>query len=673
VRQKYPEAFVATKNILTRNKKKEAFALFQAGQWKEAKLLYAEVCELDPIDAEAWFFQGLANVRLGVIGEAEACLRRAIKLQPQRPEAHLNFGNILRQMGKFEEAESAYREALRLRPDMVAAHANMGTFLQSQGRLDEALAEYRAVVRLAVATAEAHFNLGNVQNEMGRFADAESAYREALRLRPGFVEAQDSLGIVLYKQGRYAEALEAHREASRIDPNFASAYYNQGLILGTMMLPKEAMAAYDHALRVNPKYTKAWFNRGLILTEQGLLEEAVECFRRAGSLDPGMRAQTVVAEAKIHEKRGDFKQAYALLEPFLVMDNPSVFAIVVFAAMCRPLGRCDEAIALMERVLDRDAPPIDNNQRAALHFELGRLYDLKSAFDKAFSHYMRANDIKGKGQPFNAQNHVRMVEAIIQAYNPGFMARAPRGQTTSRRPVFIVGMPRSGTSLVEQILASHPAVFGAGELWMIVNSVNDLPAMIGGQASYPSCVGAMTQGHVNQMAQRYLDHLVALSPDAERVIDKMPQNYLHLGLINLLFPEAHVIHCIRHPIDTCLSCYFQNFGTMHAYKYDMRSLGVYYRAYRRLMDHWATVLDIALMEVRYEELIADQEGISRAMLAFCGLEWDERCLRFYEAKRVVNTASYDQVRRPLYRQSLGRWKNYESYIGPLMSALGHDS
>ena len=659
---------MAKKNVITAAKKKQAFALFQNNQLQDAKVQYARICELDPADAEAWFFSGIINGQLGVIKEAETCFRRAERLQPQRPEVHFNLGNILKQTGKIAEAETAYREALRLKPDFTAAHANLGTLLQDQGRFEEALVEHRAAARLAPMLPEVHFNLGNLLKEMGSFVEAESAFREALRLNPEFAEAHDNLGNVLSELQRFNEAVEAHRKALRLKPDFAAAYYNLGVDLEKLGWFPDAMAVYAEAVRIKPDYLNAWINWAGLLAEFGPREKALEYYRRAQSLDP-MCDAAAIGEAWVLEKQGEFQDAYARLRPFLEVEKPDAFAAAIFAAICRPLNRRDEAIALMERVLERDAPSLKNDQRASLHFELGRLYDSKDAFDVAFRHYARGNEIYGGGAAFDAGQHARHIESLIHSYNHDFLAQAPRARTRSRRPVFIIGMPRSGTSLVEQILASHPEVFGGGELYMMDRIVYGLPAKLGVNTLYPFCLTSMSQSDVEQMAQRYLDHLTSLSPDAERVTDKMPGNFLHLGLINLLFPEARVIHCMRDPLDTCLSCYFQNFQWRLPYTQDLRTLGAYYRQYQRLMNHWKAVLDIAVMEVIYEELVADQEGISRAMIEFCDLKWDDRCLQFYDTKRVVGTASYDQVRRPMYRRSVSRWRNYESYLGPLKDAL----
>lgn len=659
-------------NPLTASRKKQAFAFFQENKFQDAKSLYERICELDPADAEAWFFLGIVHGQLGDPAQAEGCLRRAAGLEPLRPEIHLNLGNILSQIEKYSEAEVSYRDALRLNPEMAFAHANLATALQKQGRLDEALIEHRATVRLVPTLAEAHFNLGNVLKELGQLPEAEAAYREALRLNPSLAEACDGLGSVLRLQKRFEESLNAHREAIRLKPDFAVGYFNMGAVLENMGWFPNALSAYAEAIRLKPDYINALIVRAILLTYFGPREEAAECYRRVLSLDPENVAAKI-GEAALLEKLGKYEQAYERLRPFLDEERLVPFSATVFAAICRPLKRCDEAVKLLERVIERDGESLEEHTLASLHFELGRLYDANDDFDQAFRHYARGNEIYGKGALFDPQQKVHYTDALINTYDADFMAKAPRATSGSQRPVFIVGMPRSGTSLVEQILASHPAVFGGGELHRLDLLVYGLSAMVSGdKKGYPDCMAAIEQDEIERLARQYLEYLATLSEDAERVIDKMPANYVHLGLINLLFPEARVIHCVRDPLDTCLSCYFQNFEYRHPYSEDLTSLGLYYREYQRLMEHWKSVLDIAFMEVRYEDLVADQEKISRELVAFCGLEWDEQCLRFYDTKRVVGTASHDQVRRPIYNRSIGRWKNYESHLGPLRAALAQE-
>ena len=579
------------------------------------------------------------------------------------------FTHVLNQ--QLAEAKSLYLDACRLDPMDAEARFMVGIVDALLGNVADAERGFKEAARIHPDAAALALKIGARLNDSGNTVAAESAYREALRLRPDLAEIHDSLGFVLFNQQRYAEAVDAQRAAIRLRPDFARAHYYLGEALGRLGRLEEAYAAYCEVIRLKPDHVNSWLNRAFLMTELGSLDEALASYRQALSLDPQC-ATAAVGEAWILEKRGEFDQAYARLQPFLDSEHPDVFAAVVFAALCRPLGRCDEAVDLMERLLAQGGPSLDNPQRATLHYELGRLYDKKNAFDAAFRHFAQGNELKGQSAPFDAREHAQHIDALIQTYNSSFLAQAPRPRERSQRPVFIVGMPRSGTSVVEQILASHPAVFGGGELLTMHAMVKDLPGLLGGHTAYPLCVSYLTQEHVDQLAQRYLEHLKTLSPDAARVTDKMPTNFLHLGLINILFPEARVIHCMRDPLDTCLSCYFQNFGPWDSYTQDLRSLGVFYREYLRLMAHWKAVLDIPILDVQYEELVADQEVISRKMIEFCGLEWDENCLRFFESKRTVATASHDQVRQPIYQRSVGRWKNYEAYLEPLKESLaGH--
>ena len=394
----------------------------------------------------------------------------------------------------------------------------------------------------------------------------------------------------------------------------------------------------------------------------------MEHCKRALELEPeNINAISLYANVAIHT--GDFKQAQHILRPILEKEINDVGpdhinAVLAFSLISKDLGRQDEAIHLMEQILPKITAI---SSKRSLHFSLGKLYDATGGYDKAFSNYKQGN--ASKTLTFDPQRHAHEVDAMIDVYSKKFMDSMPRATIRSDRPVFVVGMPRSGTSLVEQILASHPEVFGAGELTDIVQLPLSLHVILGTEQLYPQCLPQLTQDKMNAFTQHYLDKLASLSPDASRVIDKMPGNFMHLGFIELLFPDARIIHCMRDPIDTCLSCFFQDFSRSHPYSYDLANLGAFYNGYRKIMQHWRNVLSIPMYEIQYEELVANQETKSRELVEFCGLEWDERCLNFHETKRFVGTASYDQVRKPMYKKSAGRWKNYEHHIDVLKNSL----
>lgn len=324
---------------------------------------------------------------------------------------------------------------------------------------------------------------------------------------------------------------------------------------------------------------------------------------------------------------------------------------------------------MMEELLEKNSTqPIPLEDMIPIHFSLGKVYDKLGEYDKVFAHYAQGN--ASSPADFNIDRQEKQLQHIKESYGADFLRSAPRATHGSQRPVFIVGMPRSGTSLVEQILASHSSIAGGGELKNIKQLVDSIPALIGKGARYPHCVDQLTEAHLNMLADRYLKQLAHISADAVRVTDKMPHNFQHLGLIALLFPEARIIHCVRDPLDTCLSCYFQNFGDRHDYSFNLEHLAIHYRQYQQIMAHWKNVLDIPIMKVVYEEHVAEPERFARSLIQYCGLEWEDQCLRFHESKRVVHTSSYEQVRRPIYSDSVQRWKHYERYLGPLKRGLG---
>ena len=314
---------------------------------------------------------------------------------------------------------------------------------------------------------------------------------------------------------------------------------------------------------------------------------------------------------------------------------------------------------------------LNAEQRQLLHFTLGKLYDAEGAVDQAFTHFAAGNgQIRSGHEP---GKFTEFVDRTIAFYDAERIASMPRAANRSALPVFIVGMPRSGTTLVEQIIASHGQVFGAGELEHIDDAARHQAGGMAERDRLPECLGELHAADLDRIAGNHLVALNTLGGDAARVTDKLPYNFGHLGFINQLFTSARIIHCVRDPLDTCLSSYMQNFRRGNLQTYDLGHLGAYYNDYRRLMDHWRAVLDLPIMDIAYEDLVADQEGKSRELIDFIGLEWDPQCLRFHESGRVVNTASYDQVRQPIYDRSVGRWRHYERHLGPLKDALADAS
>lgn len=612
----------------------QAQALIRAGNFAGAKAVYEQICRLDQGNPEAWMTLGAVHGQLGDTVQAVSCLRQAIVLRPDYPEAHYNLGYILRGQGKLQEAAAHFARATAAKPDYFEAWLTMGT----------------------------------INGELGAYDKAEICFSRAVALRPGSLDAHMHLGHALLRQEKVDDAAAAFQKAAQIKPDCAEAFIALGYACQIGGKLDVAIVHWQQALRLKPDSYEAYLGIGRSLLPLGKPDEAMSYCEKAVKLHP-QPVDAILQMAAIADRVGDVNKAYELLLPLVDVGVNNIHVALDFARTCKELGRQNEAIAYVERVLATN-PPMGASVRRRVLFSLGKMYDAARNYDRAFDYYRQAN--AARQWSFDARQHRVETDAFIAFHSPESMARMPRASVRSDRPIFVVGMMRSGTTLVEQILSSHPAVFGAGELPDIVHIADSLPATLNTDMRYPQCLSQLTQEKLDKLSQTYLECLEAFSADAARVVDKRPENFKHLGLIELLFPDARVIHCMRDPRDTCLSIYSMDFVSGNDYAFDLSNLGSFYRDYRRVMRHWRDVLKIPLLEVQYEELVANPEVMIRSIVEFCGLEWDDRCLNFHETKRYVNTPSYDQVRHPMYSKSVGRWKNYERHLGPLLDALGDE-
>ena len=650
--------------------KSQIYTLIQKQRWQDAQRVCTRFCNEHADDAEAWFLLGAICGKLGSFAESEQACARSLALSPDMPVTLCNLGIALREQGKREEAIPVFHQAIKLKPDFAQAYNELGGALQLAGQLDDAAEHYRRARSLDPSYALASFNLATVFVAQGKVADAEIALQQAIKLNPHYAEAHSLLGQLLRAQQRLDEAIVHFRQVPKLKPDDAYAWNALGGAVlarsGANYYP-EAEQCYREAMRCQPEIPEFYLNLAVLLRQRGRHEEALELFRKATELRPGYET-AIAGVAQVLEHKGDFEGAYAAIRPLLEQGTTESTVALAFAVIARHINHRDEAVALLEKIVLLPKP---EHELRTSHFTLGKLYDSMKAYDMAFRHFATAHRIDPA--VYDPAQNRRKFDELMDVFSAEKLARLPRSTSRSKLPVFIVGMPRSGTSLVEQILASHPQVHGAGELEDIYRMTETLSTMLGGKITYPQCVMGAKRRHLDELAQRHLAMLGKFSKTATRVVDKMPHNFLALGMIELLFPGARIIHCKRDPVDTCFSIYGLPFIASHPYTDRLEHLGSYYLEYLRLMEHWKSVLSVPILEVKYEELVADQEGISRQMVEFCGLPWDERCLNFHEAERVVTTHSYDQVRRPIYKQSVARWKNYESHLTPLIEALSQDS
>lgn len=609
---------------------------------------------LQPSNPDALVDAADAQRALGRSREAVTLYQEALHLDPTRRDAHNNLGNAFLDLGEVAEAMRCYRQALRLRPDDAQVLCNLGNALRQLAQFEEAMACSRRAIDLSPRLSMAHNNLGLLLLARGKRAAAIRSYQEALRHSPTYIEALSNLGNALREEGQRRDALTAHQQALQLDPRRPDSHSNLGYTLLDCRQVEGAAASFRAALGLNPDQVAAHLGLAIAQRAQGLASEAQISCQTALELAP-QRPDALLLLGELYADRGQFVQAQGLFERALVADQryaPAYSSIAVNRRMTR-----DDTVWLQgAQTLAAQQLPLDHEIQ--LQHALGKYCDDIGEYDQAFAHHRAANELtKRYGRDYDAAGFTALIERVMKWYGAAAVRSKVCGASDSERPVFIIGMPRSGTSLAEQILASHPSVFGAGEVKFWDRTFTQLEQALQDQ-HFHQCLG--------RTAEEYSTRVGARAGTALRIVDKLPANFLYVGLICSVFPRARFIHMQRHPLDTCVSVYFQNFFNVGPYANDLTDLAHYYGEYRRMMAYWRGVLSPrALLEVPYEALVADPEGWTRRMLEFVGLPWDAKCLDPHRTERVVMTASKWQVRQKITTASVGRWRNYASHIGPM--------
>jgi len=701
-------------------------ALVNEGALGAAEERARALLEKNPETGMLWKVLSVAQLRQGK--DALAALQRTVELLPQDAEAHTNLGAGLSARGQWQAALASLRQALQLEPRSPDALVAAGNAQRNLGRPGEAVQLYAWGLQLDPRRADAHHNLGAALLDLGRPAEAARSYSQAVALVPGHPQMLAGLGNALRQEGQLEAALECSQRALAIDAQHPLAHNNAGVILAARGERARAITHFRAAVAADPRYAEAFTNLGGALWEEGLRHEALEAYGQAAALAPGsaenqcalgyallqlrrlpeamerfrvalgleaghtraqlglaaalrVLGQYAQAEAEVRAAltrgpanaallallgelvadRGDFGQARELFTQALAADPKCAMAYAGIAAHGRMSTADEDWLRGARALVDSGAAPAD---QLPVRYALGKYFDDVGDYEQAFANFRAANELARRLYPvYDRAALTNLVDRMIARCNGEFLARAHAGGSDSDRPVFIIGMPRSGTSLAEQILASHPDVFGGGEIrfWERVL----------GPATGWDGEDAQGQEVREQLAADYLLRLGAGAATARRVVDKLPGNFLYAGAIHTLFPRARFIHMQRHPLDTCVSVYFQNFFNATPYAHDLDDLAHYYHQYLRLMTHWRSVLPAGtLLEVPYEALVGDTEGWTRRMLEFIGLEFDPRCLEFHRTERVVITASKWQVRQQISSSSIGRWRHYEQHLEALRPLLG---
>lgn len=609
----------------------KALRLHQSGHMREAEIVYRQIIQADHQQVQANHLLGVLYYQTRRFDLAIACYQKTVQLQPDFVDAYGNLGIALKAVGRLDQAIISFKKALAIDPGLGVVHNNLGNALRELGHTDAAVTSYQQALERDPEFAECHNNLGNALADLGRLDEAVNSFKKAIALKPNLIEAYNNLGNALKASQRLSDAVVFYQQALAIKPDYFEAHNNLGNGLSDLNRMDEAIVSYKKALQINPGYVEAHNSLGLALKDLGRMDQAIASFEKAIAIQP------------------DYAKAHANLSQMRKHTD----------------GDGDGEVRAMAELYDRSDLPDD--QRIHLAFGLARAYENLGQYGRAFECLSDGQRLQKVAVPFDLAKATRFFKLIEDMFDPNFLAKQAKSGFEDESPIFVLGMPRSGSSLVEQILASHPQVYGAGELKAVGELTRRMEKSAG--ESFPKAMGSVDPNIFHELGASYIEMVRRLAPRIKFITDKMPANFLCIGFIATMLPRARFIHCLRDPMDTCFSIYKSQFSESHDYSHNLASLGGYYLLYEELMAHWHRVLPDRIFDIRYEQLVQNSETEIRSMLDYCDLPFDKACLSFYKTDRVVKTASATQVRQPIYQNAIGFWKNYEDQLTPLQSAL----
>ncbi len=675
----------------------EVLETHRTGDHDTARAVCAEVLIRAPDCADAHFVMGLIIQDTGDHVRALQALGQAIRIDPEHSSYHDAIGVSEVALGRQRDGLRSFAEAVRLDSENRIAVMHMGVLCMRMGLMPRALACFDGLLSMGERESAVHAFRGQVLGRLGRHQEAVDSLHMALDIEPGHIEAHLFLGRSLYQLEQFQQAATCFRTVAEAEPDNAAvrtdlgasllalqeldeaetvlqasleldynqpeAHANLGSVRAAMGRSESPLRSFVTALRLRPNDLTYRCKLGFMLLDQGYLPKAEHCFRIVLKQDP-YNVDAIAGLASTLSQMGDPESALNLAEPLIEQGTDHPDLAHTYASLCRKLGHPHKAIPVVERLLGRSRP---TRVRVQLQHALGELLEASGEHKRAFAAHTEANQMRPG--PFSVAQHNAQVQDLMNVFDTQGLAQLPKAANLSRIPVLIVGMPRSGTTLIEQILATHPQVIGAGELEELTMLSEALPRIIGTDTPYPYCVEELTPAIATSLSSWYTERLLIKGGEATRVTDKMPRNFLHLGLASLLLPNTRIIHCRRNAMDTALSCYFMHFKDTYAFTTQLDWLGEFYVGYRRLMDHWSETLQIPILDVHYEQLVHNPEDEMRRIIDFVGLNWNPACLRFHANERQVLTASAEQVRKPIYTTSIGRSDPYRTELQPFADIL----
>ena len=605
----------------------------------------------------------VALIRQGRSGSAVKRLKHILRSFPDFPPAVEELGNALLAQNKPDQAIDAFQQALKINPENAAVMIKLGKIYSKLGRKDEANEMYQSALALEptkerVATAAQAFARGQTE-------EAEKICRQVLREHPNEVDAMRLLASIANKLEQRDDAIVLLERAVELKPKFAGAWADLAETYTESEKFGEALDAVQRVIKLQPNMPFGHMIRGSILGKKDDHEGAINAFKEALEIEPehigsnmglgntlktiGRYDEAVKSYKKCIEAQPLFSEAYWSL------------------ANLKTYSFDDDEIKNMEKhVQGQDLTPAS---KAFFHIAIANAKEKQMKYGEAWYHFHTGNELRRTSEIYDSVTTQVTHDALIETFDEEFVNSTKGSGCQSDAPIFILGLPRSGSTLIEQILASHSQVEGTRELPDISLLGRRLTKSKPPGIKYPDAVKHMTDEEKIEYGESYLKTSKRYRTDKPRFIDKMPNNFAHIGFIKTILPNAKIINAKRHPLDSCVSSFKQLFYKGQSWSYDLFEIGEYYLEYERMMDHWHSLYPGEIYDIQYENIVNNQEDESRALIEYCGLDWEDSCLRFYENKRSVNTASSEQVRQPIYKGAMYAWKNYESEIGALKDIL----
>ncbi len=605
----------------------------------------------------------VALIRQGRSGSAVKRLKHILRSFPDFPPAVEELGNALLAQNKPDQAIDAFQQALKINPENAAVMIKLGKIYSKLGRKDEANEMYQSALALEptkerVATAAQAFARGQTE-------EAEKICRQVLREHPNEVDAMRLLASIANKLEQRDDAIILLERAVELKPKFAGAWADLAETYTESEKFGEALDAVQRVIKLQPNMPFGHMIRGSILGKKDDHEGAINAFKEALEIEPehigsnmglgntlktiGRYDEAVKSYKKCIEAQPLFSEAYWSL------------------ANLKTYSFDDDEIKNMEKhVQSQDLTPAS---KAFFHIAIANAKEKQMKYGEAWYHFHTGNELRRTSEIYDSVTTQVTHDALIETFDEEFVNSTKGRGCQSDAPIFILGLPRSGSTLIEQILASHSQVEGTRELPDISLLGRRLTKSKPPGIKYPDAVKHMTDEEKTEYGESYLETSKRYRTDKPRFIDKMPNNFAHIGFIKTILPNAKIINAKRHPLDSCVSSFKQLFYKGQSWSYDLFEIGEYYLEYERMMDHWHSLYPGEIYDIQYENIVNNQEDESRALIEYCGLDWEDSCLKFYENKRSVNTASSEQVRQPIYKGAMYAWKNYESEIGALKDIL----